>query len=160
MRATSPQAGLDELAIEWWGKAGEQALRRSAFSEAVSHLRKAIEIADSRPAQTSGLPEIRDRRLKLHADYALAVAWATGYTSDRTTVALTPTGVLTGPGTADQEVPDEQLAAVLAAFTTRLPGMRLPFGIAPTSGGARGSDVIVEGIAEGLTLPLDGFRQS
>ena len=41
------QAGLDELAIEWWGKAGERALRRSAFSEAVSHLRKAIEMADS-----------------------------------------------------------------------------------------------------------------
>jgi hypothetical protein len=27
-------AGLDELAIEWWGKAGDQALRRSAFQEA------------------------------------------------------------------------------------------------------------------------------
>ena len=25
------QAGLDDLAIEWWGKAGDQALRRSAF---------------------------------------------------------------------------------------------------------------------------------
>jgi class 3 adenylate cyclase len=82
------QAGLDELAIEWWGKAGEQALRRSAFSEAVSHLRKAIEMADSKSAQTSVLPEIRNRRLKLRADYALAVAWATGYTSDRTAVAL------------------------------------------------------------------------
>jgi hypothetical protein len=82
------QAGLDELAIEWWGKAGEQALRRSAFSEAVSHLRQAIEMADLKPDQTSGPPEIRDRRLKLRADYALAVAWATGYTSDRTAAAL------------------------------------------------------------------------
>jgi class 3 adenylate cyclase len=82
------QAGLDELAIEWWGKAGEQALRRSAFSEAVSHLRKAIEMADARPAQTSEPPETRNRRLKLHADYAIAVAWATGYTSDRTAVAM------------------------------------------------------------------------
>jgi class 3 adenylate cyclase len=32
------QAGLDDLAIEWWGKAGDQALRRSAFQEAISHL--------------------------------------------------------------------------------------------------------------------------
>ena len=38
------QAGLDDLAIEWWGKAGDQALRRSAFQEAIAHLGKAIEI--------------------------------------------------------------------------------------------------------------------
>ena len=36
------QAGLDDLAIEWWGKAGDQALRRSAFQEAIAHLGKAI----------------------------------------------------------------------------------------------------------------------
>ena len=40
------EAGLDDLAIEWWGKAGDQALRRSAFPEAIAHLRKAIEMAD------------------------------------------------------------------------------------------------------------------
>ena len=40
------EAGLDDLAIEWWGKAGDQALRRSAFKEAISHLGKAIEMAD------------------------------------------------------------------------------------------------------------------
>src|SRR5208282_3820457 len=39
------QAGLDDLAIEWWGKAGDQALRRSAFQEAIAHLGKAIEMA-------------------------------------------------------------------------------------------------------------------
>ncbi len=37
------EAALDDLAIEWWGKAaGDQALRRSAFQEAISHLGKAI----------------------------------------------------------------------------------------------------------------------
>jgi predicted ATPase len=40
------QAGLDDLAIEWWGKAGDQALRRSAFQEAIAHLSKAIAMAD------------------------------------------------------------------------------------------------------------------
>ena len=40
------QAGLTEAAIEWWGKAGDQALRRSAFQEAISHLGKAIDMAD------------------------------------------------------------------------------------------------------------------
>ena len=41
------QAGMTDAAIEWWGKAGDQALRRSAFQEAISHLGKAIEMADS-----------------------------------------------------------------------------------------------------------------
>ncbi len=40
------QAGLTDAAIEWWGKAGDQALRRSAFQEAIAHLSKAIEMAD------------------------------------------------------------------------------------------------------------------
>ena len=40
------QAGMTDAAIEWWGKAGDQALRRSAFQEAIAHLGKAIEMAD------------------------------------------------------------------------------------------------------------------
>jgi hypothetical protein len=40
------QAGLTDAAIEWWGKAGDQALHRSALHEAISHLGKAIEMAD------------------------------------------------------------------------------------------------------------------
>ena len=39
-------AGADDLAIEWWGKAGDQALRRSAFQEAIAHLGKAIAMTD------------------------------------------------------------------------------------------------------------------
>ena len=79
---------------------------------------------------------------------------------DRTTLAVTATGVLMGAGTADQEVPEAKLAAVLAAFTTTIPGLKLPFGVAPTSEGARGSDVIIEGITKGVTVPLSGFKQS
>jgi len=77
-----------------------------------------------------------------------------------TTLAFTATGILTGPGTADRGVPDDKLDAVLASFTKNLPGQRLPFGIAPNREGARGSDVIIEGIAEGLTLHLNGFNPS
>jgi len=79
---------------------------------------------------------------------------------DQTTLVFTATGVLTGPGTADQSVPEDKTAAVLAAFSTSLPGQRLPFGIAPTSEGARGSDIIIEGIAEGVTITLDEFNLS
>jgi hypothetical protein len=48
----------------------------------------------------------------------------------------------------------------LAAFTTSLPGQKLPFGVRPTHEGARGSDIIIEGIVRGVTIPLDRFRLS
>src|ERR1700719_1676421 len=79
---------------------------------------------------------------------------------DDTTLVFTATGILTGPATADRKVPDDKLDAVLAAFSKRLPGQKLPFGIAPSREGARGSDVIIQGIAEGLTLRLDQFTGS
>jgi LmeA-like phospholipid-binding len=79
---------------------------------------------------------------------------------DDSTLVFTATGILTGPATADRTVPGDKLDAVLAAFSNRLPGQKLPFGIAPNREGARGSDVIIQGIAEGLTLRLDQFTPS
>ncbi len=48
------EAGLAEPAIDWWGRAGDQALRRSAFQEAIAHLGKAIEMADNGGGGTQG----------------------------------------------------------------------------------------------------------
>jgi hypothetical protein len=79
---------------------------------------------------------------------------------DPATIVFTPTSVLTGPDTANQAVPDDKRDAVLHAFTARLPNQRLPFGVAPHTVGARGSDVIVEGITTGVTITLEGFKQS
>lgn len=77
-----------------------------------------------------------------------------------TTLVVTATHVLTGPGTADEAVPDDRRDAVLAEFSSVIPGQKLPFGLHPTSLGARGSDVIIEGVAQGVTVTLDGFNQS
>jgi hypothetical protein len=74
-----------------------------------------------------------------------------------TTLVVRATGITTRPGTAKRDVPENKLSAVLAAFSTSLPDQKLPFGVAPTREGARGSDVIIEGIAEGLTVRLDQF---
>ena len=62
------EAGLDDIAIEWWGKAGDQALRRSAFQEAIAHLGKAIEMADKAAGEDPGhthepTTEIADRSM-------------------------------------------------------------------------------------------------
>lgn len=94
-----------------------------------------------------------DKRVSVSVDLTLADPGSS-------TLAVTATGVLTGPGTADEPVPGDKTAAVLRAFTTRIPGQRLPFGVPPTTAGARGSDIIVEGIAQGLSVRLDEFRQS
>ncbi|MEI6254088.1 MAG: mannan chain length control protein LmeA [Mycobacteriaceae bacterium] len=78
---------------------------------------------------------------------------------DQTTLVFTPTGIATGPNTADQTVPDDKRDAVLGAFGASVPGQKLPFGLRPTSEGARGSDLIIEGIAEDVTVRLQGFRR-
>jgi class 3 adenylate cyclase len=49
------QAGLAETAIEWWNKAGEQALQRSAYVETIGHLGKAISLTESLPHQPPGV---------------------------------------------------------------------------------------------------------
>jgi hypothetical protein len=94
-----------------------------------------------------------DKRVSVSVDLSMAG-------DDKTTLVFTPTGVLTGPDTANQKVPDDKRAAVLAAFASKLPDQTLPFGVAPTSQGARGSDVIIEGITRGLTITLDGFNRA
>ncbi len=94
-----------------------------------------------------------DERVSVSVDLSMTGA-------DKTTLVFIATGILTGPGTADRPVPDDKLDAVLAAFSKQLPGQKLPFGIAPKTEGARGSDVIIEGIAEGLTVRLNEFTVS
>lgn len=94
-----------------------------------------------------------DRRVSVSVDLSIAP-------DDPATLVFTPTGVLTGSDTANQTVPADKQDAVLRAFSGRLPNQRLPFGVAPTTEGARGSDVIIEGITHGVTVTLDGFKQS
>ncbi len=94
-----------------------------------------------------------DKRVSVSVDLSIEGA-------DRSTLVLTPTGVLTGPNTANQKVPDDKRGAVLAAFTHRVPDQKLPFAVAPTSQGARGSEIIIEGITTGVTITLDEFKQS
>ena len=85
------EAGLDDVAIEWWGKAGDQALRRSAFQEAISHLGKAIAMADkatgaaSRP--NAGDATASRQRVKLQVDYSEAIMYYKGFSAEETRVA-------------------------------------------------------------------------
>ena len=97
------QAGMTDAAIEWWGKAGDQALRRSAFQEAISHLGKAIEMADKdgeakpRAAATAAAG---DQRLRLQTSYGNALLQARGMQSAETQAAFSRARDL-GGGAAD-----------------------------------------------------------
>ncbi len=87
------EAGLDDLAIEWWGKAGDQALRRSAFQEAIAHLGKAIAMADkagdAASQQARGGPVAPNRRLTLlHVVHGNALYAARGHGAPETTQAF------------------------------------------------------------------------
>jgi class 3 adenylate cyclase/predicted ATPase len=86
------QAGMTDAAIEWWGKAGDQALRRSAFQEAISHLGKAIEMADkigvSEPRGVAA-PAAAGQRLKLQTSYGQAMAYSRGFAAEETKAAFT-----------------------------------------------------------------------
>jgi hypothetical protein len=85
------QAGLTEAAIEWWGKAGEQALRRSAFQEAISHLGKAIEMADKvgegRSAAATASASA-NQRLKIQTDLGKALMYLRGFGADESKAAF------------------------------------------------------------------------
>jgi class 3 adenylate cyclase/tetratricopeptide (TPR) repeat protein len=86
------EAGLDDLAIEWWGKAGAQALRRSAFPEAIAHLGKAIAMAEkadeAAPQGTGDSAATNPRLTQLHVDYGNALIAARGYAAPETTEAF------------------------------------------------------------------------
>jgi len=81
------QAGLDEPAIEWWGRAGDQAVRRSAFKEAAAHLGKAIELADklaaTAPRAAAGID-----RLHLQTSLGNALIWSKGHQAPEASAAF------------------------------------------------------------------------
>jgi class 3 adenylate cyclase/predicted ATPase len=106
------QAGMIDAAIEWWGKAGDQALRRSAFQEAISHLGKAVEMADEvgegallvLGEGVNSVATVRDRRLKLQNGYGRAVAWFHGFASDEAKAAIARARELTAGATDTAEL--------------------------------------------------------
>ena len=93
------QAGMTDAAIEWWGKAGDQALRRSAFQEAISHLGKAIEMADKTgdgAPPAAATPASGSQRLKLQVNLANALLQARGQHSTETKAAFSHAQELVG----------------------------------------------------------------
>src|SRR4029077_16240740 len=84
------QAGLTDAAIEWWGKAGDQALRRAAFQEALAQRGKPIKMANKTAESAPRAPVAplsADQRLKLQTNYGRALIWGKGYAAPETAAA-------------------------------------------------------------------------
>lgn len=79
------EAGLSGVAFPWWRKAGQQALKRSAYSEAIAHLGKAVAIADELPG---GPVRITDR-LHLQIAYGRALRGSRGHSAPEAVAAWT-----------------------------------------------------------------------
>jgi class 3 adenylate cyclase/tetratricopeptide (TPR) repeat protein len=77
------EAGLSGTALEWWRKAGQLALRRSAYAEAIAHLGKAVAIADRLP----NAPGWTMNRLQLQITYSRALRGSLGHSAPETVAA-------------------------------------------------------------------------
>ena len=93
------QAGLTEPAIEYWGKAGDLALRRSAFKEAIAHLGKAIEMMEAL-AGAGEKEKTGGQLLRLQVSYGNAMIAAHGHGAPETVAAFKRAHQL-GAGAAD-----------------------------------------------------------
>jgi class 3 adenylate cyclase/tetratricopeptide (TPR) repeat protein len=71
------EAGLTEKAVGYWLKAGQQAVARSAMTEAVAQLRRGLELLASMPDGA----DREQRELELQATLVPAVMVAKGYTA-------------------------------------------------------------------------------
>src|SRR5215475_11211944 len=79
------EAGLSDTAFEWWRKAGQLALKRSAYTEAIAHLSKAVAVADRLPDAPGWIMN----RLHLQIAYGRALRGSLGHSAPETVAAWT-----------------------------------------------------------------------
>jgi hypothetical protein len=77
------QAGLNEAAIEWWGKAGQRSLERSALVEAVGQFTRALDQIASLPAT----PARRREEIKLQVALITPLLHVKGHSAPETKAA-------------------------------------------------------------------------
>jgi len=78
------QAGLAEAAIEWWGKAGQRSLERSALVEAAAQFTRAL----NRIETISVTPVLRRDQIKLQVGLASALMPTKGHAAPETRAAF------------------------------------------------------------------------
>jgi predicted ATPase len=77
------QAGMTEAAIEWWGKAGQRSVERSALVEAVAQLMRALDQIATLP----GTPALRREQIKLQVALITPLVHVKGWSALETKAA-------------------------------------------------------------------------
>ena len=99
------QAGLIEAAIEWWGKAGQRSLERSALVEAESRLTHALDQIAALPPN----PALRREQIKLQVALINALHHVKGYAAPESKAAVERARLLIEQAEALGEPPEDPL---------------------------------------------------
>jgi predicted ATPase len=111
------QAGMSEAAIEWWGKAGQRSLERSALVEATVQLTRALD----QIARIPSTPSLRREQIKLQVALINPLLHVKGYAAPETKAAAERARLLIEQAEANGEPPEDPLLlfSVLYAFWIR-----------------------------------------
>ena len=99
------QATLPEAAIEWWGKAAQQSLERSALIEAIEQLTRAL----SQIALAPSTPALRRQEIKLQVALITPLMNVKGYAAPETRAATDRGQLLIEQAEALGESPEDPL---------------------------------------------------
>ena len=99
------QAGLTEAAIEWWGKAGQRSLERSALVEAVEQISRALDQIATLPSS----PTLRREQIKLQVSLITPLIHVKGYAAPETRAASERARMLIEKAEALGERPEDPL---------------------------------------------------
>ena len=99
------QAGEIEAAIEWWGKAGQQSVERSALVEAAEQFTRALAQVTTLPAT----PKLRREQIKLQVALINPLMQVKGYAAPETKAAVERARLLIDQSEALESLPDDPL---------------------------------------------------
>src|SRR5215831_13055220 len=99
------QAGLTEAAIEWWGKAGQRSLERSALVEAIEQFKRAL----AQIATLPSTPTVRREEIKLQAALITPLIHVKGFAAPETKAAVERARRLIDQAAALGEPPEDPL---------------------------------------------------
>jgi class 3 adenylate cyclase/predicted ATPase len=99
------EAGLMEAAVEWWGKAGQRSLDRSALQEAIAQLTRAL----AQIATLPSTPVLRREEIKLQVALINPLLHLKGYAAPETKAAVEQARLLIEQAEALGEPPEDPL---------------------------------------------------
>jgi class 3 adenylate cyclase/predicted ATPase len=106
------QSGLIEVAVEWWGKAGQHSLERSALVEATAQLTRALDQIAALPPN----PALRREQIKLQVALITPLLHLKGYGAPETTAAAERARHLIEQAEALGEPPEDPLLLFSALY--------------------------------------------